>query len=254
MKRSSDMSIFIGMAIGFGGIIAGFMLDKGSPASLVGIPALIIIVAGTMGALVTSFSLKDVLSIGKHFSEAMTAPAMPSQAMADKITELAEKARKEGLLNLEEIVEELEEPFLKKGLKLVIDGVESDTIENMLENDISLSEMKTKHKMLFFESAGGYSPTMGIIGTVCGLVLVLGSLGGDTAELGKAIATAFIATLYGISFANLIWLPLAAKLKNKVKYESLAKKMLLTGILSIQHGESPTIVRQKLEGYLMEGK
>jgi chemotaxis protein MotA len=179
---------------------------------------------------------------------------MPSAEMADKITELAEKARKEGLLNLEEIVEELEDPFLKKGLKLVIDGVESDTIEEMLENDISLFEMKQKHKVAFFEAAGGYSPTMGIIGTVTGLVLVLGNLGGDASELGHSIAAAFIATLYGIGFANLIWLPTGVKMKNKLKFEIQARKMVVTGILSIQHGESPTIVKQKLEGYLMEAR
>jgi chemotaxis protein MotA len=252
MKK--DLSLVIGMGVGFGGILMGFIMEKGNPASLIGLSALVIIIGGTFGALMISFSVKDVTSVGKYFSQALVAAQMPSAEMADKITELAEKARKEGLLNLEEIVEELEDPFLKKGLKLVIDGVESDTIEEMLENDISLFEMKQKHVVAFFEAAGGYSPTMGIIGTVTGLVLVLGNLGGDASELGHSIAAAFIATLYGIGFANLIWLPVGVKLKNKLKYEIQARKMVVTGILSIQHGESPTIVKQKLEGYLLEAR
>jgi chemotaxis protein MotA len=250
--KKGDISLIVGACIGLGCVLFGFILEKGNPLSLIGVSAFIIVFGGMSGALTIAFSLKDVLSFPKYAAEVMKAAEMPSREMADKITELAEKARKEGLLNLEEIVEELDDLFLRKGLKLVIDGVESETIEEMLENEIVLYEMKKKHMVSFFEAAGGFCPTMGIVGTVTGLILVMSNLGGDSSELGKSIATAFVATLYGIGMANIVLLPMASNLKNKLKYAVLSRKMILTGIIAIQHGESPTIVKQKLDGYIME--
>jgi len=151
-------------------------------------------------------------------------------------------------------VEDLEDEMLRKGLRLVVDGTESEILVEVLENDLAIIEQRKLEASEIFEAAGGYSPTMGIIGTVMGLVLVLGRLGGDVNELGHAIATAFIATLYGISFANLIWLPIGVKLKGQVKQYRLEKQMIIVGIRSIQQGESPALVKEKIEGFLEEGE
>jgi len=134
----------------------------------------------------------------------------------------------------------------------VVDGTESETLMEVLENDLAIMEKRAREEAAVFEAAGGYSPTMGIIGTVMGLVLVLSHLGGDAKELGHSIATAFIATLYGIAFANLIWLPIGNKLKGQISGERMEKELIIMGVRSIQQGESPALVREKIEGFLEE--
>jgi chemotaxis protein MotA len=251
-RKGSDTSTIIGMAIGFGGLIVGFLLEGGKPISLVGVSAFIIIVAGTMGACVTSFSLKEVLGIPRLIAKSMQAVKGPSPKLVQTLLEFAEKARRDGILSLEDALEELEDEMLKKGLRLVVDGTESETLVEVLENDLAVYDARLREEAALFEAAGGFSPTMGIIGTVMGLVLVLANLGGDSKELGHSIATAFIATLYGIAFANLIWLPVANKLKAQQKYARLEKELIIMGVRSIQQGESPALVKEKIEGYLEE--
>jgi chemotaxis protein MotA len=251
-RKGSDTSTILGMAIGFGGLIVGFLLEGGKVLSLVGVSALIIIIAGTMGACVISFSLKDVLGIPRLIAKSMRAVRGPNPRLVQTLLEFAEKARKDGILSLEDTLEELEDETLKKGLRLVVDGTESETLIEVLENDLAVYEARMRDEAGLFEAAGGFSPTMGIIGTVMGLVLVLSRLGADTKELGHAIATAFIATLYGIAFANLIWLPVANKLKLQLKFERMEKELIIMGVRSIQQGESPALVKEKIEGYLEE--
>ncbi len=249
-RRGTDISVLMGLGIGYGGLLIGFIIEQGNVASLFGLSALIIILGGTMGALVVSYNIRDVLRIFSLVREAMTASSGPSQEMLELLCEYAEKARRDGILSLEEIVEEADNDFLKKGMQLVVDGTESETISTILENDIYLYEQKKKDEASIFEAAGGFSPTMGIIGTVMGLVLVLANLNEPPKELGHAIATAFIATLYGISFANLIWLPISNKLKYKLKREKLEMEMILAGVLAIQLGENPGLVRKRLENFI----
>jgi chemotaxis protein MotA len=176
----------------------------------------------------------------------------PSPQLAQQLLEFAEKARRDGILSLEDTVEDLEDDTLRKGLRLVVDGTESEILVEVLESDIAILEQKKMEDANLFETAGGFSPTMGIIGTVMGLVLVLGRLGADMNELGRSIATAFIATLYGIGLANLFWLPVANKLKSQVKMFRLEKQLIIVGVRSIQQGESPALVREKIEGFLEE--
>ncbi len=253
-RRGSDTSVLVGMIMGFGGLIAGFMIERGNPANLIGISALIIIVFGTLGAVTISFSLRDMLSIPRLIRQALQRVPGPSPQLAQQLLEFAEKARRDGILSLEDTVEDLEDEMLRKGLRLVVDGTESEILVEVLENDLAIMEARRLEGSEIIEAAGGYSPTMGIIGTVMGLVLVLGRLGGDVNELGSAIATAFIATLYGISFANLIWLPVGVKLKGQVKQFKLEKQMIIVGIRSIQQGESPALVKEKIEGFLEESE
>jgi len=244
----------IGLLIGFGGLIVGFIMEKGNPANLIGVSALIIIITGTLGAITIAFSLKETMAIPKYFQRAMQRVPGPSPQLAQQLLEFAEKARRDGILSLEDTVEDLEDETLRKGLRLVVDGTESEILVEVLENDLAIEEQRQMEAVEVFEAAGGYSPTMGIIGTVMGLVLVLGRLGGDTNELGHSIATAFIATLYGISFANLIWLPIGNRLKGQVKKMKLEKQMIIVGIRSIQQGESPALVKEKIEGFLEEAE
>ena len=228
-RRGSDTSTVIGLVLGFGGLITAFILDAGNPASLVRIPPLIAILAGTMGAVTVSFSLKHVIAIPAGIAKSMRRVPGPSPQLAQQLLEFAEKARRDGILSLEDTVEDLEDEMLRKGLRLVVDGTESEILVEVLESDLAIMEQRQLEAAEVFEAAGGYSPTMGIIGTVMGLVLVLGRLGGDMLELGHAVASAFIATLYGISFANLIWLPIAVKLKSQVKAMKLENSSSLSG-------------------------
>jgi chemotaxis protein MotA len=253
-KKGSDTSTIIGLILGFGGLLTGFILDRGNPGNLVRIPPLIVIIFGTMGAVTVSFSLKHVLGIPAGIAKSMRRVSGPSPQLAQQLLEFAEKARRDGILSLEDTVEDLEDEMLRKGLRLVVDGTESEILVEVLESDLAIKEQHEMETVEVFEAAGGFSPTMGITGTVMGLVLVLGRLGGDIEELGHAVASAFIATLYGIGLANLVWLPIANKLKNQVKAMKLEKQLIIVGVRSIQQGESPALVKEKIEGFLEESE
>jgi chemotaxis protein MotA len=252
-RKGSDISTFLGMGIGFGGLLVGFIIEGGNPLALIGISALIIIVAGTMGAIVISFGLRKALAIPKLLLESLKPTVGPSPRIVQTLLEFAEKARRDGILSLEDTIEEVEDPTMRKGLRLMIDGTESEVMAEVLETDVAIEDARLREEAAVFDAAGGFSPTMGIIGTVMGLVLVLSHLGGDAKELGHSIAAAFIATLYGIGLANLVWLPVGAKLKNNAKATKAEREMMIVGIRAIQQGESPALVREKLEGFLEAG-
>ncbi len=251
--KGMDISIVLGVIVGVGGIVIGYILEGGSLAALVGLSAFLIIVLGTSGATIASFSLKEFMGIPRILGDAMAPANSPNAELAGQIVDLSDKARKEGLLSLDDMVEDIEDPLFRKGIRMVVDGVDPDEIEKLLETDISIYEFAKKEEAELFFVMGGYLPTMGIIGTVTGLVLVLGNLGSaDTGHLGHAIATAFVATLYGISFANIFALPVSVKLKSKIKKEKLRMEMILTGVFAIHKGESPMLVKEKMLSYLEE--
>jgi chemotaxis protein MotA len=250
--KGMDISLVIGFVTGLGGILVGFILEGGNPASLIGISALIIIAAGTSGTLLVSFGIKGYMSIPAGVGAAMQAPNAPSADLAGTIVDLSDKARKEGLLSLDDMVDDIEDPLFRKGIRMVVDGVDPEEIEKLLETDIAVYEHVKKEEAEIFGQMGGFAPTMGIIGTVTGLVLVLGNLAGDIEHLGHSIAAAFIATLYGIGIANVFALPVANKLKGKLKVEKLLMEMILTGVFAIHKGESPMLVKEKMLCYLEE--
>jgi chemotaxis protein MotA len=252
-ESKMSVSAVGGIVIGLGALIGGFLLDGGKPSSLIGVPALIIITGGTVGALLLSYNLKDVMSIPRLVMQAMKPARSPSPQLAQMIVGFAEKARRDGLLALEEVVEDIEDETLRKTLQMVIDGADMDAVVDVAETDIAVFEQRRREEAAIFETAGGFSPTMGIIGTVMGLVLVLTRIGGDAAAMGHSIATAFIATLYGIGLANLFWLPIGNKLKYQVKQMRLEKELIVSGVRSIQQGENPTLVWQRIANFLEEG-
>jgi chemotaxis protein MotA len=249
-----NLATVIGLPLGFVLLVFAYIMDGGNVASLVLPTPFIIIIGGTFSALLTSFDLADVLAIPKLMGAAMKNTFTNESELGNMFVGYADKSRRDGLLSLEEEIQSLDEkhdPLIKKGLRYVIDGTDSDALSELLENDVAVWEKHKKHEIAIFEAAGGFSPTMGIIGTVLGLVIVLSHLS-EPEKLGESIATAFIATLYGISFANLIWLPIANKLKLKLEKEKRVKEMIIQGVLAIQQGESPKFVGDKLAVYLPE--
>ena len=249
-----NLATVIGLVMGVGSIAVGFLVEGGNLAGLLLPSPIIIIFGGTFGALFVSFDMVHVMNLGKLMGKALKMPSVKGKELALKFVAFAEKSRRDGLLSLEEDMQSLgdqDDPLLKKGLRYVIDGTDSEALTSLLENDVVVWERHEKHGVEMFEAAGGFSPTMGIIGTVLGLIVVLANLS-EPAKLGEKISVAFIATFFGIGFANLILLPIANKLKVVLAKEKLAKEMIIVGVLSIQQGESPKLVGDKLAAFLDE--
>lgn len=244
-----DITTFIGLIAGFGAMIIGFTMEGGHLTALLAPTAAVIVLGGTIGATLVGFSLEELMTLPRIIKIIVTTQKYNPQATIQELTSLAEKARREGLLSLEQEAEGIQDKFMRQGLQLVVDGTDPQLTRSILETEIYAVEQRHRTGIGFFEQAGGYAPTMGIIGTVMGLVHVLGNLT-EPDKLGPQIAVAFIATLYGVCTANLFWLPIATKLKNKSRKERLMREMVLEGILSIQAGESPMIIREKLSAFL----
>jgi chemotaxis protein MotA len=244
-----DLATLLGLIIAVASVLVANMMEGGSLASLINTSAFILVVFGTLGATIISFSLQDTLAMPKLLMITLFNKQQNPLNVIDMLVSCAEKARREGLLVLQESLTGKEDPFLVRGMNLVIDGADPALVRGILETDLAFLERRHSTGAGVFETAGGYAPTMGIIGTVMGLVQVLGKLE-NPSELGPAIAVAFLATFYGIASANMLWLPLAAKLKLRNKGETLIKELMIEGMLSIQAGENPRIVREKLEAFL----
>ncbi|MDH7578067.1 MAG: flagellar motor protein [Bacillota bacterium] len=244
-----DITTLAGLVIGFAALIVAFILEGGTMGSLFSHTAGLIVIGGTIGATVLSFSLEELKTIPSLLKTTFQERRYNYVSLIQEIVRLADQARREGLLSLEQSLQEIEDPFLKLGLQLVIDGTEGTLLRDLLEMEVYCMEERHQNGIAIFEAAGGYAPTMGIIGTVMGLVHVLGNMESPE-ELGPAIAVAFIATLYGVSTANLIWLPIAAKLKNKSKKERIYRELALEGVLALHAGENPAFIREKLRVFL----
>lgn len=246
-----DLATIGGIVVGFGSLIVAFLLEGGVMGSLFTLSAFMIVFGGTIGATVTSFSKEELKTIPALFREAFVERHYEIQGLIKEMVQLANMARREGLLSLEQRLRNVEDPFVRRGLQLVVDGVESSRLRDMLETEIYCAKQRAKIGIDIFQVAGGYAPTMGIIGTVMGLVNVLGNID-NPSEIGPAIAVAFLATLYGIASANLLWLPIAAKLKSRDKKEILYKELALEGIMSLQAGEASSLMKEKLLAFVAE--
>lgn len=230
-------------------LVGGFILEGGEPQALLQPTAFMIVFGGTIGATVVAFSTSEVLSLPKLIKTAITKKLPDFQETINLIVELAEKARREGLLYLDSQLDTIDDPFLRKAMQLVVDGTDPEMVRSILETEIYSAYERHQVGVNIFESAGGYAPTMGIIGTVMGLVHVLANLS-DPDSLGPAIAMAFIATLYGVGSANIFWLPIGGKLKNLSKKELLLREMMIEGILALQAGYNPIIIRERLNAFI----
>lgn len=245
-----DIATISGLVLALTVIVTALILDGGSPAELFAAPAAIILIfGGSIGATIITAPLKVAMKLPVYIMQAFKTNKFDTKGDIELLTNLADKARREGLLALEEDSRKINDKFLKKGIMMVVDGVEPEQVSAIMETTVD--QMKTRHKqgIGFFTAAGAFAPTFGIIGTVMGLISVLKQLD-NPAALGEAIASAFLATLWGLLTANLIYLPIAGKLKAKSEEEAQNRYMQLEGIISIQAGENPRVVRDKLSAYL----
>ena len=239
----------IGIAVSLGGILVGALMEGTNPVALINIPALLIVGGGTIGITMASTSFKGFMTMPKLALKAFKGEEHdPAHTIAEMVS-LAEKARRNGLLALEEDVNKIEDAYTRKGLQLVVDGTDSDLVRTILESEVDSMAQRHHHGALNFQSASGFAPTIGILGTVMGLVVVLSHLN-EPAKLGPHIAGAFLATLYGVGSANVIFLPLANKLKDMSAEEVNHRCMVLEAILSIQAGDNPRVLAEKLESFV----
>ncbi|MFC4768320.1 flagellar motor protein [Effusibacillus consociatus] len=244
-----DITTVLGLILGIGFLVGAFILEGGHASALFEVTALMIVFGGTAGAIMVATPMEQLKQLPKILKIAFFHKSRDPLEVIDELVSLATIARREGILALEEKIETYEDEFFKNGVRLVVDGVDPELVRSIMETELSFIEDRHSKGAAIFEQAGGFAPTMGIIGTVMGLVHVLGNLE-DASKLGPSIAVAFIATLYGVASANVAYLPIANKLKIRSKQEVLVRELMIEGILSIQAGENPNILGQKLKVFL----
>ncbi len=245
-----DKTSWLGILLGIFVLVGGMVLKGSEPAALINLAALLIIFVGTIAALLNAFPLYELKKIPVLFRVIFTdAKIMTVKELIPIFTEWAMLARREGLLALEDRAEEVEDQFLKKGLKMVVDGQPQEFIREMMEDEIAAMEDRHDIGAKIFTQAGTYAPTLGVLGAVIGLVAALGHLE-DVALLGKSISAAFIATLFGIFSGYVLWLPFANKLKRKSQQEVTIKQIMVEGLLAVQEGIPARLVEEKMLTYL----
>jgi chemotaxis protein MotA len=245
MKASS----IIGIVVGCLGIAMGATMEGSQIAAVINPSAILIVLGGTLGATITGTSFDSIKAIPKLYKKAFSPDVLDLNGRVAELVRYAEQARRDGLLALDEQLAGIEDPYTKKGLQLVVDGTDPELVADVLEAENDAMRKRHAASTQPFEKAGGYAPTMGIIGTVFGLVHVLSNLS-QPATLGPSISSAFIATLLGISSANLFYLPIAARLKQLSAEELHFREMTLEGVLAIQAGDNPRVVQEKLTAYV----
>ncbi len=246
-----DIATIIGLVLGIGSVAGGQILEGGSLHSITQFTAAAIVFGGTLGAVFLSFPLKNLMGAIKGVGIILTEPKEDPHQIITRITGYAHKARREGILSLERDVDNVEDPFLKKALMLAIDGIEPKSIRDTMETELEYIEEYGSIAGKIFEAAGGYAPTIGILGAVLGLIHVMENLS-DPSKLGSGIATAFVATVYGVGSANLIFLPIGTKLKLRNRNAVIVKEMMLEGVVAVSIGENPRIIEDKLKSFLSE--
>ncbi len=244
-----DISTIVGVVAALVIIFAVQIMEGGSPASILLIPSILLVFGGAFAAGMAGGVLKDATGVGSQLGKAFLAKVTPATELVDSVVKLAERARREGLLALEDAVKTVEHPFLKRGLQLAIDGTDPEELADILHAEVAAKKKADKAGAKLFENMGGYAPTIGIIGTVMGLVHVLANLD-KPAGLGEAISAAFVATLWGVLSANVIWLPIGARLNRLSAIEAEEMELVIDGVLAIQAGSNPRLVAQKLRSLL----
>ena len=240
-----DLATLIGLLLGFGALFVALVLEGGHLGGLVNISALVLVVGGTLGATTISFPLArmvGMVTVMKHVF--FGKPEDPVQVVK-QLVEFTRTARREGILALEEEARKLDNRILKTGVQLIVDGTPEEVVRTVLESEIMAMQERHKDSAKILDAMGGYAPTMGVIGTVMGLVHMLSNLS-EPGKMGPMIAAAFIATLYGVVFANLLFLPFGNKLKVRSAEEVATYEMMLEGLLSLQAGDNPRIVETKM--------
>jgi chemotaxis protein MotA len=245
-----DVISIIGLVVGLAAILGGQWLEGGHLSSLVQPTAFVIVMGGTFGAVMLQSPFATFMQGMAMARWVFTPPALGQRELIERIMEWSHTARREGLLALEGYLAELSDPFLRKGLQLLVDGAEPDRVREVLEVEIAAQEDQMKLAAKVWESAGGYAPTIGILGAVMGLIHVMENLS-DPSKLGAGIAVAFVATIYGVGSANLIFLPIAKKLLAHVARLTLVRDMYVDGLIGVASGDNPRIIESRLQGYIV---
>jgi chemotaxis protein MotA len=250
-SRKPDIASIAGILIAFGGILGGLVIEGGKLKDIAQFTAALIVLGGTSGAVMVSLPLKTVIGGLKRLDAVLFESHVNLSGVIEEVIGFATKARKNGLVSLEQEAFGIEDPFLKKALTLAVDGTDLQEMRKMLELEIDLQEQHAEAEAKVFECAGGYAPTVGIIGAVMGLIQVMKNLA-NIDEVGHGIAVAFVATVYGVGLANLLCLPAANKIKARTHVETERKELILEGVAGIVEGLNPKLIRAKLESYLHE--
>lgn len=248
-RPAFDSLSLIGLPLAVGAIVGGHLLEQGSLSSLFQGAAALIVFGGTLGAVLLSHPRRDVAGAWRSLRDVFVDDTPPASQVLDVIGRLAVKARRDGILSLEDDLERLTDPFMRRGLRLAVDGTNPSTLRHMLEAENDAREEAEEGPARVYEAAGGYAPTVGILGAVLGLIHVMENLS-DPGKLGSGIAVAFVATVYGVGSANLIFLPIAAKLRGRALRRARRRDVILEGVLAIQEGQNPRVIDQKLRGLL----
>jgi chemotaxis protein MotA len=248
-----DLASIGGIVLALVGILGGMMIEGGSPMEIAKPTAAMIVIGGTAGACMLQFPLNIFIAACKDIVKVFIHKGADGPAIIAQIVGFANTARKSGIVSLDGELKAVKDPFLRQALMLAVDGTESSEVRKIMQLELdNKSEIEEKIPAVF-EAAGGYSPTVGIIGAVMGLIQVMKNLS-DIDEVGRGIATAFVATIYGVAIANLVCLPAAAKLKFRHREEVMIKEMMLEGVISILEGMNPRMIETKLRTYLFDAK
>jgi chemotaxis protein MotA len=244
-----DLASIFGIALAMLGIVGGLILEKGSIQDVAQGTAAMIVLGGTFGAVLVTTPMATILRAFRGIGAVFFDRGTDTRSELETIIQFAAKARKHGIVSLEVEASELADPFLRKSLGLAVDGTDLTEIRKMMEIDIAMAEHNAEAEAKVWDAAGGYAPTIGIIGAVMGLIQVMKHLE-DIKEVGHGIAVAFVATVYGVSLANIFFIPAATKLRTRMNEATLRKDMILEGVIGIVEGLNPTLIRMKLDAYL----
>ena len=244
-----DKSTIAGIVLAAAGILGGMTIEGGKIAQILQPTAAMIVIGGTLGAVLISFPMPIVMKSMGRLANVFMDKENNLDGLVKEMVGYAQMARKEGIVSLDKELDKIQDPFLKKSLMLAVDGTEPEELRHMMELEMDNEAEREEKIPAVFEAAGGYAPTIGIIGAVLGLIQVMQHLD-NINEVGRGIAVAFVATIYGVGLANIIFLPSAGKLKIKIREEQTGREMVLAGVLAILEGMNPRMVETKLRGYL----
>ena len=248
-----DLAPTIGIGGGFAVVVAANVMEGGNPMSLLLLPPLLLVFGTTILICIAGGTMMDAKNVPKSLKRAFGGNVEPAAQMIPEVVSLADRARREGLLALEESIAGIQDPFLVKGVTMAIDGTDPEEVREILEGEVHAKKAADKQGAKFFADAGAYAPTIGIIGTVMGLVHVLENLAAPE-ELGHLIAAAFVATLWGVTSANVIFLPIGSRLKRLSELEVARMELVIEGVWAIQSGANPRLIAQKLTSLLPAGQ
>ena len=251
-----DITTLLGVVGGFAFIVNAIM-QGGKIGSFIDVPSIMIVVGGTLCAVIASFPFNMLKNVGKHFTKLLSNKKFQVEPVIDMLVEFAQLARKNGLLALEEKANQLDDPFFKQGIMLVVDAMEADKVREMLETEVDSMSQRHEEEIAIYEKAAGYAPAFGMIGTLVGLINMLKSMDlsqGSSSTLGESMATALVTTFYGCIMANLMFMPIAKKLRIRNEEEILYKQIIIEGVIGIQSGENPKNLKEKLVSLLHQQK